>query len=174
MEHRVEHRGCGGWKIYGGESDEERTASDCARRQDVECYGTASEVIQTKREIMYNKLDLSNKKALIIDDEKINTIIIRRLMKQFKIKIDFTPNPREGIGMASSEEYDIIFVNHEMKDITGKEVVRKIEASGNKVPPVVGLTSISDELEEENCYDAHIMCPIEFRELNRVINKIFK
>ncbi len=139
-----------------------------------EKIGDIREKIQTKHEVFYNRIDLSNKKCLIIDDEKINTIILRRLLRPFKIEIDFTPNPREGIGMAGSEDYDIIFVNHEMKDVSGEEVIRKIESSGNRIPPVVGLTSISDDLTENNSYAAHIMCPIEFRELNRVINKIFK
>ena len=139
-----------------------------------ERIGNIREKIQTKREVFYHRVDLSNKKCLIIDDEKINAIILRRLLRPFKIDVDFTPNPREGIGMASSKEYDIIFVNHVMKNITGEEIIRKLETTGNKIPPVVGLTSISDDLTDNNSYSAHMMCPIEFRELNRIINKIFK
>lgn len=139
-----------------------------------ERLGNVGERIQTNRESFYSRIDLSNKKCLIIDDEKINTIILRRLLRQYKISVDFSSNPREGVGMAGNEEYDIIFVNHEMKNLSGEDVIRKLESSGNKIPPVVGLTSISDELSENNSYSAHIMCPIEFRELNRVLIKIFK
>ena len=117
---------------------------------------------------------MSGKKAFIIDDERINTIILRRLLKQYKLEIDSSANPRDAVEKATYENYDIIFVNHQMEDMGGEEVVKKLISTGNKVPPVVALTSISDDLDEQSVYSYHIMCPVDFKHLNKIIKKVFE
>ncbi len=139
-----------------------------------ERIGNIREKIQTKHSLSYSKIDLSSKKCLIVDDERINTIILNRLLKQYKIQIDSVANPRDGVDKASYENYDIIFVNHDMDEMSGIDFVKKLQGTGNKVSPIVALTSVSDTLSDESVYTEHIMCPVEFRVLNKVIKKIFE
>ena len=58
--------------------------------------------------------------------------------------------------------------------MTGEEVVKKLEASGNKLPPVVGLLTGITEVKDIKNYTVTLNCPIEFRELNAIILKLFK
>ena len=133
--------------------------------------GNIREKIQTKHAITYQELNLLGKKALIIDDTKINSIILERLLKQYNLEIISTTNPRDGIDKATNENFDIIFVNHQMEELSGEEVVSKLESTGNKIPPVIGLINKSDDARDS--YDETIICPIEFRELNKIIKKEF-
>ena len=135
--------------------------------------GNIREKIQTKHELTYQKIDLTGKRALIIDDTKINSIILERLLKQYNIGIETVINAREGVDKATYQTYDVIFVNHKMEEMSGEEVISKLEATGNKVPPVVGIISSSSEFDKEYKYMEQIECPIEFKNLNKCIKKIF-
>ena len=96
------------------------------------------------------------------------------MLKQYKLEIDSSANPRDAVEKATYENYDIIFVNHQMEDMSGEEVVSKIEATGNKVPPVIGIITISSDKQTEKMYYEELMCPIEKRELNKIVLKVFK
>ena len=136
--------------------------------------GNIREKIQTKHDVSHEIISLIGKKALIIDDKKINSIILERLLEQYNITVESITNPRDGIEKAVNLGYDIIFVDHEMEEMTGEEVVKKLEASGNKIPPVVGLLTGITEVKDIKNYTVTLNCPIEFRALNNIINKLFK
>ena len=136
--------------------------------------GNIREKIQTKHDVSHEIISLIGKKALIIDDKKINSIILERLLEQYNITVKSISNPRDGVEKAVNLGYDIIFVDHEMEEMTGEEVVKKLEASGNKIPPVVGLLTGITEVKDIKNYTVTLNCPIEFRELNAIILKLFK
>ena len=136
--------------------------------------GNIREKIQTKHDVSHEIISLIGKKALIIDDKKINSIILERLLEQYNITVKSISNPRDGVEKAVNLGYDIIFVDHEMEEMTGEEVVKKLEASGNKIPPVVGLLTGITEVKDIKNYTVTLNCPIEFRTLNNIINKLFK
>ena len=60
-----------------------------------------------------------------------------------------------------------------MEEMNGSDFVKKLEGGGNKIPPVIALTSVSDIMNDESVYFDHIMCPIEERVLKKVLNKVF-
>ena len=136
--------------------------------------GNIREKIQIKHDTTHEIISLLGKKILIIDDKNINSKVLERLLEQYNVSVETISNPRDGIEKAINVGYDIIFVDHEMEEMSGEEVMTKFETSGNKIPPVVGLlTGISEVKNIEN-YTATLNCPIEFRELNAIILKLFK
>ena len=118
-------------------------------------------------------LDIANKKCLIVDDAGINTIVLDRLLKPYNLNVEYIINPRDALSKASYSGYDIIFINHNMEEMNGSDFVKKLEGGGNKIPPVIALTSVSDIMNDESVYFDHIMCPIEERVLKKVLNKVF-
>ena len=136
--------------------------------------GNIREKIQVRQEMSQEKLDLLGKKVLIIDDTKINSIILQRLLKNYKVEVEETSNPRDGLEKANNTTYDIIFVNHEMEDMSGLEVIKKLELSGNKLPTIIGLLSGAVELNDAKKYTETLNCPIEYRQLNKILKKIYK
>ena len=136
--------------------------------------GNIREKIQTKRDVSHEIISLIGKTALIIDDKKINSIILERLLEQYNITVESISNPRDGVEKAVNLGYDIIFVDHEMEEMSGEEVVNKLETSGNKLPPIIGLITGVTEINDIKNYTHTLNCPIEFRNLNNIINKLFK
>ena len=135
--------------------------------------GNIKEKIQTRHEIANIKVDLTGKKVLIIDDKNINTIILQRLLKQYNPEIENTLNPRDGIEKITNTTYDLVFVNHEMEEMSGEEVIKKLETTGNRLPKIVGLVSGITEINDKRNYTAIINCPIDFRQLNKIIKQLF-
>ena len=85
------------------------------------------------------------------------SIILERLLEQYNITVESITNPRDGIEKAVNLGYDIIFVDHEMEEMTGEEVVKKLEASGNKIPPVVGLLTGITEVKDIKNFMLYVM-----------------
>ena len=137
-----------------------------------EKIGNIKDKIQTKHILNHNIINLSDKKVLIIDEGKINSIILNRLLNQYNISIDITFSPRDGIDLVTKNNYDIVFISHDMDDKSGVEVVNGLESTGNRIPPLIGMVTLSSEVDN-NTYSDLIKCPIEFRELNKIMNKYF-
>ena len=133
--------------------------------------GNIREKIQTKHSLTHNVHSLVGKKVLIIDESKVNIVVLERLLNQYNISIDTSLNPREGIDLVGNNNYDFIIVNHNMEDMSGEDVVKKLNSTGNRVPVIIGLITKANEIKD--IYDYMLNCPIEFRELNKIINNIF-
>ena len=135
--------------------------------------GNIREKIQTKHALTHQVLNLLEKKVLVIDDEKVNITILQRMLKQYNITIDTSLNPRDGVDIASNGNYDFIIVNHNMKDMSGVDVINRLNSTGNRVPPIIGIVTKNNNSDDLGSYYDVIQAPIEFRMLNRIINKMF-
>ena len=133
--------------------------------------GNIKEKIQTKHVLSQQILDLSDKKVLIVDDNKINIDILVRLLEQYSINIDTSVNPNDGVSLFSANNYDIIFVADNMEDVSGIDFIGKLNSTGNKVPPIIGIINKNSANISE--YFDILESPIEFRRINKIINKVF-
>ena len=97
----------------------------------------------------------------------------KMLLSQYNIKIDTSLNPREGVDIASNNNYDLIIVNNNMKDMSGVDVINRLTSTGNRIPPIIGIVTKNDDTSVYSNYYDVVVAPIEFRMLNRVINKVF-
>ncbi len=126
------------------------------------------------------KIDCSNYKALVVDDNILNLKVAKRILEEYKLKVDTVTSGNDCIyKIKSGEEYDIIFLDHMMSEIDGIEtlhVLKKLD--GYKLPPIVALTAnavagMKDKYLEAG-FDDYLSKPINRNELNRVINRFFK
>ena len=135
--------------------------------------GNIREKIQTKHAITHNVLNLLDKKILIIDEQKVNITILQRMLSKYNVTIDTSLNSREGVDIATNNNYDMIIVNHNMKEMSGVDVINRLTSTGNRVPPVIGIVTKNDDSSVYSNYYDVIVAPVEFRMLNRVVNKVF-
>ena len=95
--------------------------------------------------------DGSNYKIMIVDDNKLNRMVIERLLKPYKIKYDSLDSSTECINkIKSGEEYDLILLDHMMPQLDGIETLRILKSMKKKnLPPVIAVTAnIVTELKE--------------------------
>ena len=134
--------------------------------------GSIKEKIQTKHILYHQILDLSGRKVLVVDNKKVNIEIVEKLLKEYSLDIDTSLNPNDALNLFNTNSYDMIFVNDNLGDMSGAQFCDKLNSTGNKVPPIVGL--INKSSEDVSIYYDVLDLPIEFRNLNMIMNKVFE
>ena len=128
----------------------------------------------SKEEII---LDLTGKKALIVDDNSVNIKLASRFLKQYNFDISSASSGNECINLVKNNKYDIIFLDHMMPDLDGVATMKILKDSGYVIPPVIALTANSysglKDIYINAGFSDYLSKPINFKELNKLINNFF-
>jgi signal transduction histidine kinase/ActR/RegA family two-component response regulator len=124
--------------------------------------------------------DLSSLSILIVEDVKINQLVVSKILRGLGAnKITIANNGEESLSIFRESFYDLIFMDLQMPGITGIEAARKIlkEDYWNKRPKIVALTANATQQDYEDCLAAgmsdFITKPFKVDDLSRVIPKLF-
>ena len=107
---------------------------------------------------------LENKAILIVEDNKINQMITKKILEKKKMVCTVVDNGLEAIKRAEKDDFDIILMDIHMPGISGIEATKRIREF-NKTIPVIALTAITIEDHLEDFYSAGF---------NEFISKPFK
>ncbi len=124
--------------------------------------------------------DISDKRILIVDDNKLNIKVAQRLLEKYNVQIDAVLSGTDCLEkIASGEHYDLILMDDMMPIMSGVETYKKLKQNSNFNTPTVMLTANAiDGMKEkyllQDGFDEYIAKPIEKKELDRIIKKIFK
>lgn len=122
-------------------------------------------------------INLTGKKILIVDDNKINIKLASRLLESYHFEIDEALSGNECLEKVKQSKYDLIFLDHMMPEMDGIATMKLLKESGYNIPPVIALTANSySGLKEkylEVGFSDYLSKPINFKELNKLINKFF-
>ena len=138
-------------------------------------------IFDSKKSLVSRSIDMidcTGKKALIVDDNKVNLKIAARLLERYNFEITEANSGAECIELVKNNKYDIMFLDHMMPEMSGVETLQTLKQSGYKIPPAVALTAnyyngLKEEYLAQGFVD-YLAKPIEFRELNRIIDKVFE
>ena len=122
---------------------------------------------------MYN--DYSNKKILIVDDNKLNIRIASNFMKPYGFAIDEANSGLEALEKTKINSYDLIFLDIMMPEMDGIETLRNLKKLPNFNVPTIALTADAIEGSKEKClnegFNEYISKPINKQILDDIINK---
>ncbi len=94
-------------------------------------------------------------KALIVDDEMTNRLILRSLLKKLDYQTIEAENGLQAIELFTQEQPSIVFMDVMMPEMDGYEATRQIkEIAGRNFIPVIFLTAMTDEQSLQACIDA--------------------
>ena len=130
------------------------------------------------QEIVFS--DLSNYKVLLVDDSEMNNKVTSKLLSKYKLQITDITSSLDCVNrIKREEEYDIIFIDHKMKEMDGVEIVNLLRTlDGYKIPKIVCLTanvfSGARDYYLSKGFDEYLAKPIDIHDLDRVINKFIK
>lgn len=83
-------------------------------------------------------------KILIVDDNDINLVVARNLLKDTHVNIDTASSGKEALEMTKDVKYDIMLIDHRMPEMDGMELLwrlRSEESNPNKDTPSIALTA---------------------------------
>lgn len=129
-------------------------------------------------------IDLSGIKVLVAEDNNVNQLVIKGLLKRLKVSCVLTDNGEQVFNhyCANPDIYDLILMDWEMPVLDGISATHKIRnwEHEHNVPqtPVVALTAHALKGYEENALSAgmqgFLTKPLSIDELQKVIFKVLR
>jgi CheY-like chemotaxis protein len=115
--------------------------------------------------------------VLLVDDEKVNRDLVRRLLQSFPITFDEAENGSKAIEMFSSHHYDLVLMDLNMPNMDGLSATAEIrtrERSLNAQPtPVIAVTGSDSHEDTQKCVEAgctrHLAKPIRREKLIKAV-----
>jgi len=115
-------------------------------------------------EIEQKEYDLNGLHVLVVEDNKINQVITKKMLAKRGISCDIAENGMEAIDKANKNQYDGILMDIHMPGISGVEATIEIRKFDRQTP-IIALTAISLDDSLESFYAAGC---------NDVVTKPFK
>lgn len=113
---------------------------------------------------------------LVVDDNSMNLMVFKSLIKQLSVRIDTAGSADEGIALTRTKKYDMLFLDHMMPQKDGIEALHEIrsqEDNPNIETPTICLTAnaVSGAREEYlgAGFDDYLTKPIDSDKLEEMM-----
>ena len=103
-----------------------------------EITGVAGETVLSEDE--YNSLE--NRQVLVVEDNKINQMITRKILEKRKIVCQVADNGMDAIKMVQENDFDVVLMDIHMPGISGIEATQEIRKFNPELP-IIALTAVT-------------------------------
>lgn len=93
--------------------------------------------------------DLRHKKILIVDDNKINLLVTKKILDQYGVDSQVVDSGEKAITLTKEMTFDCILMDINMPELDGYETTEIIRNNGDHTP-IIALTATSTEEVERN------------------------
>ncbi|WP_406683020.1 ATP-binding protein [Seonamhaeicola sp. MEBiC1930] len=110
-------------------------------------YTPVEEVNEVKKSYFdkdSNELDLTNVKILVVEDNKINQMITKKILTKMGLNCDIIDNGTDAVDMIKTNDYNVILMDIHMPGISGIEAT-KIVRTFDKELTIFALTAVTIE-----------------------------
>ena len=119
--------------------------------------------------------DVSGKRILVVDDNKLNLKVATRLLKEYNVEIETIDSGFECIEkIKAGQTYDLILMDDMMPKMTGTETIAKLkQIEGYNIPTIALTANAISGMKEKYMkagFDGYLSKPIDKLELNHIIN----
>lgn len=126
-------------------------------------------------------IDLTKKfsaKALVVDDNKVNQIVAKDMLKSFGLSVVIADNGKNAIIQLKKQEFDLVFMDCQMPIMDGYEATHHIRNSKQSVLnpniPIIAMTANAMYGDEQKCYDSgmddYIAKPFDLKTLLAILS----
>ena len=118
-----------------------------------------------------------NKKALVVEDNKINQKLMKSILERFGFDITIVENGKESIKLYKECSFDIIFMDIQMPIMGGVEATKEIlsleKEEKREHTPIIALTANALEGDKEKYLafgmDGYLSKPINMKKLEEIL-----
>ena len=122
--------------------------------------------------------DAPGAKVLVVDDNKVNFSVCKGLMKYYSLVPDYAESGEKALKMIRLEDYDLIFIDHLMPEMSGLDVINHIKEdypAKYEKTPIVALTANETKNSEEEYkgmgFTDYLGKPIDEHKLHEILDK---
>ncbi|KQC32890.1 sensor protein [Nonlabens sp. YIK11] len=160
--------------VTAEENKAPQNQEDAAKKETQESSeGKNNDVIGLKKA---TPIELISKKILIVEDNKINQMITRKILEGKNFDCDIANNGIEALGKIKENTYDLVLMDIHMPGMDGKQCTREVRKFDRELP-IIALTAVTlDESEKEFYeigFDDIIPKPFKMDEFFEKIQKAF-
>ena len=135
--------------------------------------------IPKQEKVVEEIADLSGKKVLIVDDNKLNLKVASRLIEKYNCEIVTAESGFECLDRINKQEhFDLILMDDMMPEMSGVETLRKLKENPMFNTPVIALTANAiTGMKEKYLADGfndYLSKPIDKQELNKLLQNFLK
>ncbi len=116
--------------------------------------------------------------VLLVEDQMVNQLLMKTILEKAQCKVDTARNGLEALKKATTNNYDIIFMDCQMPEMDGFEATREIrvfEEGKRRHVPIVALTADAMQGDKEKCLktgmDDYLNKPVSPEKIHDMIRK---
>ena len=116
-------------------------------------------------------------RALLIEDHKEVSAYLEKGLREEGFNVDAVADGKEGLGLASTETYDVMIVDRMLPKVDGLSIVKSIRATNNDTPVMVisALGEVDDRVRGLKAGGDDYLCkPFAFSELSARVEAIIR
>ncbi len=142
--------------------------------------GLAEEIVIAPQNSSYkHSVDIAAKRILVVEDEKINAMVISAMLNKMGHDVHLATNGRQALQKVTELEFDCILMDIQMPELDGVETTRAIRSTvinKNRIVPIVALTAHAMKGDRERFISAgmddYLAKPVEMDSLNQVLLRL--
>lgn len=119
-----------------------------------------------------------NSSVLIVEDNRVNQVLIEHLLYEYGIKPCYATNGREALELLKSKRYDMVLMDIQMPVMDGYACTRQIRNKLKLSIPIVAMTAFALPGEKEKCLsygmNDYLSKPIDTAELDLILTQYLK
>lgn len=124
------------------------------------------------------EFDLSGKRILIVDDNRLNLKVTDRILKPYNVITILVESGEECLSILKESKFDLILLDQMMPGMSGLDVLKNLKKDKKFTTPIVALTADAVKGQKEKYlqegYDDYMTKPIDKQELSRILKKFLK
>ncbi|RLD29811.1 MAG: hybrid sensor histidine kinase/response regulator [Bacteroidetes bacterium] len=112
----------------------------------------SKEVVKVEKKDLFknvNDIDLSKINILIVEDNKINQMITKKILSKMKLNCEVVDNGEDAVDLVKENTYNIVLMDIHMPGISGIEATKRIRAFDKELT-IFALTAVTleDKMQE--------------------------
>lgn len=131
-----------------------------------------SEVRDEGIKVDIHKHDFEMTKVLVVEDNKVNQMLIHRLLNKYGIDSDLAVNGREALNLYEYGRYHMIFMDCQMPLMDGFEATREIRVLDKDIP-IIAMTAYASKEDRTKCFEAgmndFLTKPLDLRKVSKLL-----
>jgi len=116
-------------------------------------FTTVSQFEEAPTKVLKDTTQLAGKYILIVEDNRINQVVTKKILKTASVNCDIAQNGEEAVAMVRLHDYDLILMDINMPVKNGIDACREIREFNDMIP-IIALTAVEIEEQKFHIFDS--------------------